>query len=343
MHTHTHVVTGPRRPARALHSKLWVRLVAVGFITLIGLVILIRPPHRDTGDSGARGAVREGRLFSAQDASIPMRGDGGIPKRLLQEGPPEFRPLVNGTDYFADYDIWNVKMDPEPEIGENEKRYFSYIKPEEHPEYAMRYVSNHPRVLLIQDLLTPQECDEMMAAVESKLNRSKVAIGLNSKTGPVNEVRTSTQAWLDPKELPAKPVVDRLLELTGFEPGAHELLQVLHYGIGQKYDAHTDYFPPSKYGPQTTNRAITVFLYLNDVEEGGETQFPRADGKPPTFDLSSCTHGLRVHPRKGQAALFYDMQPNGKLDPYSLHGGCPVKQGVKWGGTLWLRVPTGGT
>ena len=125
--------------------------------------------------------------------------------------------------------------------------------------------------------------------------------------------------------------------------GSNEELQVLRYDKSQKYDAHNDYFDPKMYGPQGSNRAITVFLYLTDVEAGGETQFPRADGKGPTWDFASCNRGLRVRPRKGQVALFYDMKPTGELDPYSLHGGCPVVKGQKWGGTLWLRVPFGGS
>jgi len=26
------------------------------------------------------------------------------------------------------------------------------------------------------------------------------------------------------------------------------------------------------------------------------------------------------------------------MDPYSLHGGCPVIKGAKWSATKWMRV-----
>jgi prolyl 4-hydroxylase len=323
----------PTKPGRAVRSGRRampvVRLVALALLSLGALLLLSHPTGHDP--------------LWWHHAGLKKRAPR-VRELRHNATPPAFRRLVNGTDYFADYDINKIRLDPEPKIGENERRYFSYIKPEEHPEYAMRYVSNRPRVLLIQDLMTPEECDALIEAASPNLQRSRVSVDKSSKdTKPINDIRTSTQAWLDAEREPAKPIVDRILALAGFAAGSHGKLQVLRYKMGEKYNAHTDYFPLSESEPKTVNRAITVFLYLNDVVEGGETQFPRADGKPPTFDLSSCTHGLRVHPRKGQAALFYDMQPNGKLDPYSLHGGCPVKQGVKWGGTLWLRVPTGGS
>ena len=34
-------------------------------------------------------------------------------------------------------------------------------------------------------------------------------------------------------------------------------------------------------------------------------------------------------PRKGDALMFYSVHPNGTFDKHALHGGCPVKKGVK--------------
>jgi prolyl 4-hydroxylase len=297
--------------------------------------------QREMGnDADGRVKVRDDTLLAHHQEQV------GHGKRLLQaDGAPSFRPLVNGTDYFADYDIWNVRLDPDRVAGSNATRYFRYIKPEEHPQYAMRYVSNRPRILLVQDFLSPAECDAIIARASKALFRSLILQEPGSNKSTIDDHRTSSQAWLETHEEPLKSITARVLALTGFAIGSNELFQVVRYDEGQKCDPHIDYYDPKIFGERTENRAVTVFMYLNDVAEGGETHFPRANGKKASkhdYD-ASCNRGLRVHPRKGQAVVFYGMAPDARLDPSSLHGGCPVTKGVKWGGTQWLMVPTSGT
>ncbi|RHN67067.1 putative procollagen-proline dioxygenase [Medicago truncatula] len=59
-----------------------------------------------------------------------------------------------------------------------------------------------------------------------------------------------------------------------------EGLQVIHYGVGQKFVPHYDSRSNESFwngGP----RVATFLMYLSDVEEGGETVFPSA--KPMKF------------------------------------------------------------
>ena len=112
-----------------------------------------------------------------------------------------------------------------------------------------------------------------------------------------------------------------------------------------RYDHHHDYFDPRLYandketlhaiGHGRRNRLATVFWYLSDVEAGGETAFPRFNGAKP-LNMQDCETGLRVTPQKGRVIIFYSLLPNGQYDPLSLHGACPVKEGVKWAANKWV-------
>jgi len=87
---------------------------------------------------------------------------------------------------------------------------------------------------------------------------------------------------------------------------------------------------------------------LSDVEKdkGGETVFPLAkDEKAPTencCDESACPNALRIHPKKGDAVLFYNLQEEGhhdgiNVDHRTLHEACPVTEGEKWSAKYWVR------
>eukprot|EP00887_Chlorella_sp_A99_P003680 scaffold7.g3680.t1 len=129
--------------------------------------------------------------------------------------------------------------------------------------------------------------------------------------------------------------------------------------------AHWDETDPYEEGSRTVGggrsyRVATVLMYLSDAEFGGETAFPRSEWLDEAVqtagkEYSDCAKvneaalmarparadsqgGVAAHARKGDAILFWDMQPSGdKLDRYSMHTGCPVIRGVKWSATKWIH------
>ena len=146
-----------------------------------------------------------------------------------------------------------------------------------------------------------------------------------------------------------------------------DAIQVLRYNIGEAYITHSDQYA---LGTQTTegdhnfdprtggaNRLATMFLYLSDVEMGGQTVFPKSTSTPlrdadpvaleratklftpDTWEaeaVKTCYNKFSVYPKKGDAILFYGQHEDGSIDHAAEHGGCPVLEGQKWAANLWI-------
>ena len=163
-----------------------------------------------------------------------------------------------------------------------------------------------------------------------------------------SEWRTSQSTFLNSiNDEVLSDIDDRVASLTRIPKSHGEYVQVLRYGPGEKYDAHHDYFDPKLYRNDANtlnlieygkkNRFATVFWYLTDVTEGGETVFPREGGRRPPGNYGDCNVGLKVRPRKGKVIIFYSLDARGVMDEYSLHGACRVGEGnVKWAANKWI-------
>lgn len=196
----------------------------------------------------------------------------------------------------------------------------------------LEVISLQPRAFIIENFISDFEADEIIRLSAAKLRASSV--GDSSTTGGFeSSTRTSMNAWI-PRH--ANQVLEtlyaraaQLLQLEDSYITANaEHLQVVHYVNGQKYDAHHDWgvsgYPESRY--------ITLLMYLTDKASpsaGGETAFPKAaDGR-----------GIKVHPGKGSAVLFYNLLPDGNGDDLALHAALPVREGEKWLANFWVWDP----
>ena len=177
-------------------------------------------------------------------------------------------------------------------------------------------------------MLSDDECEELIRRSAVKLARSTT---IDSQTGQeiVIPNRSSFGTFFSLNEDNFIARLDgRLSELLRWPVDHGEGIQILRYQVGGEYRPHFDYFPPgdSGSGPhisQGGQRIGTLVMYLNDVEDGGETIFPKI--------------GLSVIPRRGHAVYFSYCNSRNQADPLTLHGGAPVRRGEKWIATKWLR------
>ncbi|MGJ8620691.1 MAG: 2OG-Fe(II) oxygenase [Methylophilaceae bacterium] len=187
--------------------------------------------------------------------------------------------------------------------------------------------STVPDIVLLDHFMTEDECDELCTLSKDTLTKSTV---VDDKTGKgINhQARTSqgTHFTLGQNEL-VKKIETRISEITGTPVDHGEGIQILNYASGGEYKPHFDYFPTSKGGHANMakggQRIITVIMYLNNAIAGGATIFPEIN--------------LSVYPKKGSALYFSYCSTDGAVDPLTLHGGEPVREGEKWIATKWIR------
>ena len=173
-------------------------------------------------------------------------------------------------------------------------------------------------------LLSPGECQELIGIGRQLLQPAMVT---DERTGAEvsHHQRISEMAWPRREDFPLLgKIADGIARLTGVPVACQEPLQILHYRPGGEYQPHFDAFasdsPALAHGG---NRQLTLILYLNTVEAGGETAFPEL--------------GLRVFPIVGGGVQFRNLDDQGLRHPLSLHAGLPVVQGEKWIATQWIR------
>jgi prolyl 4-hydroxylase len=180
--------------------------------------------------------------------------------------------------------------------------------------------------------LSHAECDSLMAFCESqKMEQSSVlSYGAKSDIAVKMDSRESKTKWLQNDQHPvANKMADFAAELSGKPVGNQEMLQVVKYDDGGKFNPHFDAcdIEEPEYKKRVNHgagqRLATLLVYLNDTYEGGETDFVEI--------------GYKVKPQKGKAVFFWDTDDKEEILPLSRHMGCEVRGGNKWIATKWVH------
>jgi prolyl 4-hydroxylase len=188
-------------------------------------------------------------------------------------------------------------------------------------------LADDPHVWVFDEFLTPEECAHIVDMADPRMNEALVSrLGTNSSS----ERRTGQVAWVKHDETPiVRGLIRRVADLVEVHPSHAENLQVIHYGESQEYQAHFDAWDiETQKGKEKTarggNRAVTALMYLNEVDGGGGTTFPKLE--------------LEIEAIPGRMVIFHNLYEGySARHRNSLHGGLPVTAGEKWACNLWFR------
>lgn len=191
------------------------------------------------------------------------------------------------------------------------------------PPLTKRVLNESPRIVAIDDFLSPAGCARVISLSEGRLTGAMVyaADGPSRSTARTNSAFEFALADCDVVLLWLRA---RIAATIGVPIGALETPQVLHYGVGEVFARHRDYLEPGDGDLDTRGQRIVTFLtYLNDEFDGGETHFPLL--------------GIRHRGGLGGALYFANLTPTGGPDPRTLHAGEAPTRGEKWVFSQWVR------
>lgn len=291
------------------------------------------------------------------DPNVPTeKAPTNLPRRAVVEVPTVSREVLPAS-FKAPVSCLGPEFDPlDPakfEAGFLELSGLNAVRPPVTPAlsgdnfYRMipfQILSWYPRIVVFPGFIDKKRCNHIVDMANRRLFPSGLAYRAGEKIDSNQEVRTSKGTFLSAEEDSEGVlawVEERIAAATLLPAGYGEAFNVLRYEDNQHYDSHYDTFDPKDFGPQPSQRIATVLLYLSEVEEGGETSFLREgrdNGEKVISDWRACDDSVfKYKPRMGDAVLFWATKPNGVIDPHALHGGCPVKKGIKWVATKWIR------
>jgi hypothetical protein len=166
----------------------------------------------------------------------------------------------------------------------------------------------NPVVYLIHNLLTDEECDNLVGRAESKFQpagKTRDTLQLTQDAEALVDVET-VMLWQGLLQGPAqKAVEERIEQVTGFSTSHFSDFVVDKFESGSYWNAHYDNIG--------INQPIaSVMVFLNDDIEGGEIVYPATQTDP-----------IKILPTKGMAVVHHNTDEHQDFDFNSLHGLLP--------------------
>lgn len=193
---------------------------------------------------------------------------------------------------------------------------------------VQRFPSKDLTLFIRRDFLTGEECEGLMARIETDRRPSTIADANGD-----GYFRTSETCDLDAATDPFIAAIDaKIAAWAGIDPRFGEPMQGQRYDVGQEFKAHTDWFDPKgadydRYCTETGNRTWTFMIYLNEPVAGGATRFLKIN--------------KIIQPERGKLLAWNNRLPDGRPNGATIHHGMKVRAGVKYVITKWYRERSG--
>jgi prolyl 4-hydroxylase len=185
--------------------------------------------------------------------------------------------------------------------------------------YENTLINENINLRYIKNFLTKEECEFLVCLAHDLSFTNSV-----TTDGKIKE--RSSQSCYIPKKYNAfiECISDKVSNIVG-KTKKVEQLQVVKYEIGEKFGSHFDWLPNDYMkNNNLTQRKYTFFVYLNTVENGGLTNFPKLD--------------LSFKPEIGNALFWQNCDDKGVVNYDTLHEGTTPISGTKYGLNIWVDL-----
>jgi prolyl 4-hydroxylase len=255
----------------------------------------------------------------------------GIFKILLDEGfsrdqivvEMNYEPIVDPAHITNPLAYLKHKTNQE---GEGFSRKVALVSEKIYLPNGQKLATDLAEIYLLDDFLNQQECEKLTLLIQSCLRPSEIATTNESDID--SGYRTSRTCDLgNLSNVFTQEIDSRICKMIGIDTSYSEVIQGQYYEVGQEFKAHTDYFEADQfqlYAATRGQRTYTFFIYLNDVEEGGETEFLKL--------------GIKIKPQRGRAVIWNNLTRQGVPNPNTIHQAHPVLRGYKCVITKWFRA-----
>lgn len=195
-------------------------------------------------------------------------------------------------------------------------------------------INDLPLVRTTPNFLPIDICKDLIDWGRGKLVPGRV-VGHDGKDTIDNTIRSASVVSKHYDTFPHYELINDLVSKhINIDKSRFEKITLTHYKKGQDFKCHQDYFiennEDSIYKSHNDercskggNRTSTVIIYLNDVEEGGQTWFPWLN--------------FQITPQTGKLCQFNYDYDEPEYNIRTQHSSIPVIKGEKWIITIWIR------